>query len=257
MILLDLPHNTPYHILHKRGWCIMRKEFNISGLETWESPTIKPGQKYGKLTILSTHCKSGTYKYYAICDCDCGTKNYVSRIDHLRTRKNIGCGCAQKEAVTTHGRWNHPLFSVWTGIMSRCYNINDKRYNCYGQRGIAVCDKWKDVNQFILDMEPTYKPGLQIDRIDNNNGYFPENCRWATRTEQARNKSSNVKIYHNGKNLCLAEWSEITGINNGTLRDRILTLKWSAEKALTTPALSAKERCLIARNIRDKPVTSC
>ena len=224
----------------------MRKSFNVSELGHWDSPTIKPGQKYGKLTILSTHYKMGTYRYYAICDCDCGTKNYVSRIDHLRNRKNIGCGCVHKEAVTTHGRWGHPLFVTWQHMISRCHDITDKRYSYYGQRGITVCDKWKDINQFILDMEPTHKPGLQIDRIDNNKGYYPENCRWATSTEQARNKRSNVNVFHKGKTLCLAEWSEITGINRATLSDRIVKLKWSVEKALTTPALPPKERHIYA-----------
>lgn len=220
----------------------------LSNFENWESPTIKPGQKYGRLTILSTHCKIGTYRYYALCNCDCGTKNVLARIDHIRSRNNVGCGCTQREAATKHGQWGHPLFHIWQKMIYRCQNPQDKRYKYYGGRGITICDKWKGVTQFIADMESTYKKGLQIERIDNDKGYSPENCRWATQTEQARNKSSNVKLSHNNKTLCLGEWSQITGISYGTLWERFKILGWPAEKTLTTPPLSSKERCLIARN---------
>jgi len=221
---------------------------DMSKFADWESPTITPGKKYGRLTILSTYYKIGTYRYYALCRCDCGTDSFLKRIDHIMGRENVGCGCTQREAVTKHGKWGHPLFRVWTAMNSRCYNKKDNRYANYGGRGITVCDKWKDINQFITDMEFTYRKGLQIERTDNNKGYSPDNCKWATQTEQARNKSSNIKLSHDGKTLCLSEWSQITGLSYGTLWERVKILGWNTERALTTPALSAKARCLIARN---------
>jgi len=179
---------------------------DMSKFADWESPTITPGKKYGRLTILSTYYKIGTYRYYALCRCDCGTDSFLKRIDHIMGRENVGCGCTQREAVTKHGKWGHPLFRVWTAMNSRCYNKKD------------------------------------------NKGYSPDNCKWATQTEQARNKSSNIKLSHDGKTLCLSEWSQITGLSYGTLWERVKILGWNTERALTTPALSAKARCLIARN---------
>lgn len=218
--------------------------------EPCESKFVKPGQKYGRLMVVSTHKIPGTYRYYAKCNCDCGTINFMTRIDNLRNGRNTGCGCVQREGTTTHGRWGHPIFHVWTGMMSRCYNSNDKRYVLYGGRGITVCEKWKDINQFILDMETTYQKGLQIDRKDNDQGYSPDNCHWVTRMEQARNKSSNVNLSYDGKTLCLSEWSQITNLSYGTLWERVKILGWSAERALTTPPLDPDSRCLLARNKR-------
>jgi hypothetical protein len=207
-----------------------------TNLVPWNSRTIKQGQKYGRLTIISTHKASGTYKYYAFCDCDCGTKNFITRVDNLRDGRVLGCGCVHREAVTTHGRWGHPMLIVWSHMINRCYNPKDGRYSHYGARGISVCEKWKDIEQFIADMFGSYEKGLTIERINNNGNYCPENCRWATRTEQARNKSSNVNISFDGKTLCLSEWSQLIGVPYGTLWERIKILGWPPERALTTPS---------------------
>lgn len=223
----------------------------MDNLVDWKSETIQPGQKYGRLTIISTHKIAGTYRYVAKCQCQCNVIKYI-RMDALRKGMTLSCGCLQKERSTKHGAWDHPLYTVWKSMMRRCYNQKDDRYNRYGGRGITVCKKWHDINIFINDMTQGYQKGLQIDRIDNDKGYSKNNCQWANRFTQAQNKSSNIKLTHDNKNLCLSEWSRITKIPYGTLWERIKVLKWSTERTLTTPSLSASERLSIARGARAK-----
>jgi hypothetical protein len=207
----------------------------------WESAIYKSGQKIHRLTILKTCKLINTYRYYAFCQCECGSPPKYIRIDGIISGHTTSCGCVHKEVITTqHGKWGHPLFSIYKGMLSRCYNTSDKRFNCYGGRGISICDRWLNILNFIEDMYPTFKKGLTIERIDNNGNYSPENCRWATRKEQNRNYRRNINITHNGKTLCLVEWSEETGIPYGTLWDRIKVRGWSIEKSLNTPPIKTK-----------------
>jgi len=214
---------------------------DVKKLVPWETDIIAIGQKFTRLTVLSTHRIKGTYKYYAECQCDCGSEPIYVRIDALRGNpkppraKTESCGCLHKERVTKHGAWGHPLFNVWKSMMDRCYNPKCDHFHLYGNRAITVCDRWHDVNNFIQDMSDEYRKGLQIDRIDNDGNYFKDNCRWVTRIQQARNKRTNVNLTLNGETHCLSEWSHITGINYGTLVERVSVLKWPVEKALTQP----------------------
>ena len=199
----------------------------------WETTLIKPTDKYGRLTVLSTHKIDGTYRYFAKCQCDCGNPSVYIRIDGMRKGISLSCGCLQKDKVTKHGAWGHPLFATWSAMLRRCYNPKDKRYHQYHDRGITVCDHWHNVKLFIKDMSKGYQKGLQIDRINNDKGYYKGNCRWTDRTTQARNKTSSIQITFNNKTQSLIEWSHFTGISYGTLWDRIKVRKWSIEKALT------------------------
>lgn len=223
-------------------------------LVDWSSPIIKPGDTYGRLTVLSTHKIFNTYRYMVKCQCSCKSDPIYVRFDALRVRDGKSrkptrsCGCFHKEQVTTHGAWNHPIFHLWSGMMSRCYDPKDKRYEDYGGRNITVCEEWKhNPNNFIQDMFPTYQKGLQIDRTDNSKEYSPKNCRWATRSEQGRNKRNNVLLTLNGETHCLAEWAEITGVCFGTLWDRSKVRGWSDEKVLTTPVMTTAESTRLAR----------
>lgn len=222
-------------------------------LVDWSSPIIKSGDVYGRLTVLSTHKIFNTYRYMVKCQCDCGTPPLYVRLDALRKSEGRSrqptksCGCLQRDAVTTHGAWGTPLFITWSGMMARCYNPKNERYADYGGRGITVCERWHDPNKFIQDMAKGRKKGLQIDRTDNSKEYSPENCRWATRKEQGRNKRNNVLLTLNGETHCLSEWAEITGICLGTLWDRSKVRGWSDEKVLTAPVMTTAESTRLAR----------
>lgn len=221
-------------------------------LVPWESTLVAPGDTYGRFTVLAIGKKPGTYKYYAICQCECGSPPKAVRIDHLRRKKTESCGCFWRERMVKHDNWNHPLYHRWQHMLNRCYNPKDTRYDLYHGRGITVCERWHDLNNFIEDMYPTFKPHLEIDRIDNDKGYYPENCHWVTRKEQQRNKTSNVKLTHDGQTLVLSEWAEKTGICYGTLWSRVQIRGWSAKQVLTTPPMDAHERLKIARNARKR-----
>jgi hypothetical protein len=132
-------------------------------------------------------------------------------------------------------------------MKQRCLNPNSKQYKNYGERGVAICERWlESYDNFFSDMG--LKPdGLTLDRIDNDASYSPENCRWATKKEQRRNQRTCHFLEFEGRRLLLREWAEEKGINELTLSYRLLRLGWSVEKALSTPALSPHEVAKIAR----------
>jgi hypothetical protein len=129
---------------------------------------------------------------------------------------------------------------IWSSMVRRCTNPRNKAFPAYGGRGITVCDRWRDFTNFLADMGECPE-GLSIDRKDNDKGYEPGNCRWATQSEQCRNTRRNVILTLNGVSHCLVEWAEITGINYGTLNDRIRR-GWSDADVLQTTPLPATGR---------------
>lgn len=132
-----------------------------------------------------------------------------------------------------HGRCYTPEYSIWEGILTRCLNKNDLFYPRYGGKGITVCKEWAtSFEAFFADMGLRPGPKYTVDRRDNNLGYSPENCRWATYAEQARNRSNTRFLTYDGQTKCIADWAEVMGMSKSVLWYRIMKLKWSTEKAL-------------------------
>ena len=125
--------------------------------------------------------------------------------------------------LPSHGMTKTPLHRRWCAMRARCHNQHNKRYARYGARGITVCEEWDSSFEAFYKwaLSNGYHDGLTIDRIDNDKGYSPENCRWVTQKEQNRNYSRNHKITYNGKTQCIADWADETGINRATILYRI------------------------------------
>lgn len=117
--------------------------------------------------------------------------------------------------------YKEPWYNSYRGMMSRCYRPKDASYKYYGGRGITVCDEWHNILNFEMWVkENPYFKGATLDRIDSNGNYSPDNCRWATMSEQDKNRRNSVLIEWNGEIHNIPEWSEITGLNRSTLNSR-------------------------------------
>jgi hypothetical protein len=126
------------------------------------------------------------------------------------------------------------VYAVWKRMIARCLDPNDRAYSRYGGRGIGVCERWLKFSNFYSDMGDVHK-GMTIERIDNEKGYEPGNCKWATWKEQANNKRTSRYLEFQGKRQTVVQWAEEMKLNCFTLYARLST-GWSVERALTTPA---------------------
>ena len=187
------------------------------------------GQKFGRLTIIEIRYElhAGHMREMYLCQCECGTVKLM-RADGIKAGRSVSCGCygremrlkaTNKHVLSNCSQLHHPLYDVWCGIIQRCCNPNNKEYKNYGGREITVCDKWRNNFQVFYDwaMAHGYRRGLQIDRIDVNRGYSPENCRWTTPFVQSRNKRNNVYVKFMGEMVTLQDVSNHTGISRSTL----------------------------------------
>jgi hypothetical protein len=139
-----------------------------------------------------------------------------------------------RHGYKTAGRYM-PEYAIWNNLISRCTNPKNTRYARYGGRGIGVCERWAaDFVNFLADMGRRPSSAHSIDRIDNDRGYSPDNCRWATRKEQCRNRASSRFIEFAGASRTAAEWAELIGVSQTTLHAR-LKAGWTVERALTQP----------------------
>lgn len=135
-----------------------------------------------------------------------------------------------------HG-WHGTLtYARWKSMMQRCYTTSTSNYRYYGGKGISVCERWHNFSNFLADMGECPNISMTLDRINGEKNYEPENCRWATKTEQNRNRSNCVALTHSGRTMILRDWAAEIGISPNTLAQR-LYLGWEVDRALTTPII--------------------
>ncbi len=199
------------------------------------------GKTFGKLTVLEYVGRKGAATLWNV-KCLCGREKTV-RGGNLRSGMTKSCGRhhqqqqhkPRKPKPLDQQTSKFPLYSVWQGMKARCYNKNGEAYKSYGGRGITVCERWRNsFDLFQQDMGPRPEGEYSINRVDNDRGYEPGNCQWATQTEQMRNTRVNQYITHDGKTLCIAEWAELVGMSYGILYGR-LQAGWNFQKAIETP----------------------
>jgi len=198
------------------------------------------GKRFSSLLVIATT----NSEQCIVVRCDCGTKKVVSKYPVLN-RRVTACGCERTHS--THGKSGSSTYTAWCNLRRRCYDPTYEHFVNYAGRGIVVCNGWRtSFKSFYTDMGD--KPrNMSINRIDNDGGYWcghcdqcvanswKKNCEWATAKTQMNNTSNNRNLVLNGQSRTIAEWAEISSINQWTLRGRIRR-GWSPARALTTPS---------------------
>lgn len=155
------------------------------------------------------------------CQCDCGNEVECQSANLVNGRtKSCGCYARDNPPRLRHGWSKTKTHNIWCGMRQRCENILSEAYPLYGGRGIHVCERWHTFENFIADMGVP-PPGSSLDRINNDGPYSPENCRWASKLVQARNRRSVLTVEWRGETRTLPEWEELTGIPRKTLWHRM------------------------------------
>ena len=205
------------------------------------------GQKFGRLTVTRFWGKRGKNLLWE-CQCDCGNKK-LAQSGNMKAGFTQSCGCLHKERTSQSNSTKHldrpakeyKEYRIWKGINERCNNPNHRAFLDYGARGILVCDRWKNGEGsktgfvcFIEDMGIRPTDNHSIERLNNDDGYNPHNCKWALQGEQSINKRNNKRYEFNGRFLLIGELAKEHGINPQTLKSR-LGRGWTLEDALMKP----------------------
>ncbi len=198
------------------------------------------GQTFGRLTV-EKEVQSQKYNRYFECKCICGKTKIVS-YSNLKSGHTQSCGCILRDLYLSKRKAkkninkNSRLYRIWTLMKNRTNPNNLQKRHRYFDRGITVCDEWR--NSFPIfekwAIENGYSDELTLDRIDNNKGYNPSNCRWADYLTQENNRENNNRYFYEGKNRTLTEWSRALNINYETLRTRLKN-NWTIKDAFTRP----------------------
>jgi hypothetical protein len=217
--------------VHLRHDAIGRKLLTCGARDSAASRVL-PGTRFGFLEVISVDGENAT------CVCHCGDpsckQTTTPKVCHLIGGKSTSCGCGSTRRKWKSSATSPNTYRSWEHMIDRCYNEKHPHYERYGGRGIVVCDRWrKSFDAFLEDMgeRPDNKT---IDRINNDMGYDPGNCRWSTMQEQNRNKSNGTTLEHQGQSMSVTEWAEKLDIPRQVIFGR-LKVGWTTERALTTP----------------------
>ena len=197
------------------------------------------GNVYGRLTVVSLEeLRRG--KAFWRCQCECGNTSVVAG-DKLRRGITKSCGCLQNELRhegsnhRTHGMTKTKLYVMWCNMKARCHSVNSSMYYCYGERGISVCEEWRNsFDEFRRWAFSTgYSEGLSIERIDVDGNYEPKNCKWVPLKDQSLNQRRSHRVTAFGKTQTIKEWADESGLKYDTIERRINQYGWTPEEALT------------------------
>lgn len=204
------------------------------------------GKRFSYLTVIDVAGINKNGKRNWVCKCDCG--NVVTKVgSSLISGNTKSCGCKKNSMVsqqkTKHKHYGEKIYIIWIAMKGRCYNKKNISYKDYGERGIQVCDEWK--NDFMAFYEWAnkngYIEGLSIDRVDFNGNYCPDNCRWVSKEFQQSNKRNNKYITYQGKTMTIPQWSRYLGVPYERLRGR-LDRGWSIEDAFFKEKISNSKK---------------
>lgn len=195
-------------------------------------------RQFGKLTVIEW-AGSWNQANYWVCQCECGNPDYnpvIAFTGSLTSGNTTSCGCT----IRKHNMSKTRIYHIWINIIRRCTDPSNGSYHNYGGRGITVCERWLEFDNFYADMGDRPERHT-LDRLDNNAGYSPDNCAWRTYKEQANNTRNNLLVTWEGETKTPAQWAEdirlsSIGICSSLLRHRIAK-SWSIEEAMTTPAV--------------------
>ena len=201
------------------------------------NPKDRTGMRYGRLVCISPAERDSKGNTQWLCKCDCGKYKVIPSRNLLRV---VSCGCYKHEVFVRdhvkHGMYSTKLYAVYSSMKARCRNKNNRNWHNYGGRGITVCEEWLNDFKAFYDwsINNGYSEGLTLDRIDNDKGYSPDNCRWATYETQQNNKRTNVYVMYKGETKTPSQLAHKYGVNAKMVCQRVRS-GWDIERALTEP----------------------
>lgn len=209
------------------------------------------GKVIERLTVVGSRVERRGSRNIRLWKCKCVCGNETEITDSSRPTKS--CGCLNRDRLasqTIYGQSNSigdsrsPEYHTWSGMIHRCFSDRGDDFKRYKSRGITVCERWMVYDNFLKDMGRRPSPKHSLDRIDNDGNYEPGNCRWATKSDQAKNTRRTRILTVDGVSKSMKDWAILVGVPYGAIQAR-LNRGWSHEKAVLAPLRSDKRRkCL-------------